>query len=86
MHLIEGAKWSDGEPFDTEDIEFYYNDVVEGPRSDPAEWAPRPTPIRTASTKVIDDYTFTLTFTTAFPESVLYNMAYGNFCPGPAIS
>ena len=23
VHLIEGAKWSDGDPFDTEDIDFY---------------------------------------------------------------
>ena len=26
--LIEGAKWSDGDPFDIEDIEFYWNDVI----------------------------------------------------------
>jgi peptide/nickel transport system substrate-binding protein len=28
VHLIEGAKWSDGDPFDTEDIAFYYDDIV----------------------------------------------------------
>ena len=28
-------------------------------------------------------YTFDIHFTTAFPESVLYQLAYGNFCPGP---
>ena len=33
---------------------------------------------------MVDAYTFTLTFTDAFPEQVLYAMAYGNFCPGPA--
>ncbi|MGH3487287.1 MAG: ABC transporter substrate-binding protein, partial [Actinopolymorphaceae bacterium] len=28
FHLREGVKWSDGEPFTTEDIAFAYNDVV----------------------------------------------------------
>ena len=32
----------------------------------------------------MDPYTFTLTFADPFPEQVLYAMAYGNFCPGPA--
>ena len=34
--------------------------------------------------EVIDAYTFKMSFTTAFPEAVLYAMAYGNFCPGPS--
>ena len=29
-------------------------------------------------------YQFTWHFTTAFPEQVLYAMAYGTFCPGPS--
>ncbi len=83
VHLIEGAKWSDGVPFNTEDIEFYWNDIVQDPEVTPLMSA-SPATYSDGELKVIDDYTFTLTFKTAFPESVLYNMAYGNFCPGPA--
>lgn len=28
FHIREGVKWSDGEPFTTDDIMFYYNDVL----------------------------------------------------------
>ncbi len=83
VHLIEGAKWSDGAPFTTADTEFYFNDVVNDPDVTPLMGASSATYADGVYANV-DDYTFTLTFPTAFPESVLYNMAYGNFCPGPA--
>ena len=83
VHLIEGAKWSDGAPFTTADTEFYFNDVVNDPDVTPLMGASLATYADGVYANV-DDYTFTLTFPTAFPESVLYNMAYGNFCPGPA--
>ena len=83
VHLIEGAKWSDGAPFNTADTEFYYNDIVMDPDVTPLMGASAETYAGGVYANV-DDYTFTLTFKTAFPESVLYNMAYGNFCPGPA--
>ena len=83
VHLIEGAKWSDGAPFTTADTEFYYNDIVDDPNVTPLMGA-SPATYANGVYKNIDDYTFTLTFETPFPESVLYNMAYGNFCPGPS--
>ena len=83
VHLVEGAKWSDGEPFTTADTEFYFNDVVLDPEVTPLMGASAET-YGNATYANVDDFTFTLTFQTAFPESVLYNMAYGNFCPGPA--
>ncbi len=83
VHLIEGAKWSDGAPFNTADIEFYWNDIVQDPEVTPLMAASAET-YSSGTLAVVDDYTFTLTFETAFPESVLYNMAYGNFCPGPS--
>jgi len=83
VHLIEGAKWSDGAPFTTADTEFYFNDVVMDPDVTPLMGASSATYADGVYANV-DDFTFTLTFPTAFPESVLYNMAYGNFCPGPA--
>jgi peptide/nickel transport system substrate-binding protein len=83
VHLIEGAKWSDGDAFDTEDIAFYWNDIVQDPEVTPLMSA-SPSTYSDGTLTVVDAYTFTLTFSTAFPESVLYNMAYGNFCPGPS--
>jgi peptide/nickel transport system substrate-binding protein len=83
VHLIEGAKWSDGDPFDVEDIDFYWNDVIMDENVTPL-MAASPATYNNATYAKVDDYTFTLTFTEAFPEQVLYAMAYGNFCPGPS--
>lgn len=83
VNLIEGAKWSDGDPFDTEDIDFYWNDIVMDPELTPLMGASQAT-YAGGSLEIIDEFTFKMTFPTAFPESVLYNFAYGNFCPGPS--
>lgn len=83
VHLIEGAKWSDGDPFDTEDIDFYWNNIVMDPEVTPLMGASQAT-YNGATLEIVDDYTFTMSFDTAFPEQVLYAMAYGNFCPGPS--
>ncbi len=84
VHLIEGAKWSDGDAFDTEDIDFYWNDVIMDPEVTPLMGAAQETYGAGTTLEIIDAYTFKMNFTTAFPESVLYAMAYGNFCPGPS--
>ena len=83
IKLVEGAKWSDGDPFDVQDIEFYWNDVIMDENVTPLMGA-SPATYNNATFAVVDDYTFTLTFADAFPEQVLYAMAYGNFCPGPS--
>jgi peptide/nickel transport system substrate-binding protein len=83
VHLIEGAKWSDGDPFDTEDIDFYWNDIIMDPELTPLMGASQAT-YAGGDLEIVDDYTFKMTFETPFPESVLYNFAYGNFCPGPS--
>ncbi len=83
VHLIEGAKWSDGDPFDTEDIAFYWNDIIMDPELTPLMGATQGT-YADGALEVVDDYTFKMTFPQAFPESVLFNFAYGNFCPGPS--
>ena len=84
IHLIEGAKWSDGDPFDAEDIMFYWDDHVMDPELTPLNGAsPETFGAGTTLTKV-DDFTVKFTFTQAFPEAILYALAYGTFCPGPS--
>ncbi|WP_417248795.1 ABC transporter substrate-binding protein [Celeribacter sp.] len=84
VHLIEGAKWSDGDPFDMDDIEFYWNDHVLNPDITPLNGATQASFGEGTTLERVDDYTFNFHFQTPFPEQVLYNMAYGNFCPGPS--
>jgi peptide/nickel transport system substrate-binding protein len=84
MHLIEGAKWSDGAPFGADDLMFYWEDEVMDPEVTPLNGASPETFGAGTTLAKIDDVTVKFTFTTAFPKSVLYQMAYGNFCPGPS--
>ena len=84
VNLIEGAKWSDGDPFDTEDIAFYWDDIIMNPEVSPLMGATQDTYGSGTTLEVTGPYTFDMKFTTAFPEQVLYSMAYGNFCPGPS--
>ncbi len=84
VNLIEGAKWSDGDAFDTADIDFYWNHVIMDPEVTPLMGATQDTYGTGTTLEILGDYQFKMTFNTAFPEQVLYAMAYGNFCPGPS--
>ncbi|MBB3456152.1 peptide/nickel transport system substrate-binding protein [Rhizobium sp. BK313] len=85
MHLIEGAKWSDGVPFNADDIMFYWEDEVIDPNVSPLGGGASPEAFGEGTTlKKIDDYTIEWTFKDAFPKQYLYTMAYPNFCPGPS--
>jgi peptide/nickel transport system substrate-binding protein len=84
VNLIEGAKWSDGDPFDTEDIAFHWNDVVVDPEVTPLNGESPETFGVGTTLEVLGPYQFRWNFTTPFPEQVLYAMAYGTFCPGPS--
>lgn len=85
MHLIEGAKWSDGVPFNADDIMFYWEDEVIDPNVSPLGGGASPEAFGVGTTlKKIDDYTVEWTFKDAFPKQYLYTMAYPNFCPGPS--
>lgn len=65
FHLREGLRWSDGEPFTTEDVRFYWEHMV-------LEEVERPlNPIWTrggeqAQVNVIDDYTFEIVFAESY--------------------
>jgi peptide/nickel transport system substrate-binding protein len=84
MHLIEGAKWSDGVEFTTDDAMFYWNDNVSDPNVTPLNGAKPGTFGEGTTLKALDKYTLVWNFKEAFPKQYLYQMAYGTFCPGPA--
>ena len=84
MHLIEGAKWSDGDPFDSEDVMFYWEDNVLDTNVSPLNGGTPETFGVGTTLEAVDAYTIKWTFQEAFPTQYLYAMAYGTFCPGPS--
>lgn len=82
MHLIEGAKWSDGAPFTSEDVIFYWEDNVLDTNvtafTAPATFG------EGAQLTALDDYTIQWTFAEPSSAQVLFKMAFFQFCPGPA--
>jgi len=84
MHLIEGAKWSDGAPFTADDLMFYWEDNVLDPNVSPLNGATPATFGEGTTLEKVDDYTVLWTFKEMKPAQYLYAMAYGSFCPGPS--
>lgn len=82
MHLVEGARWSDGDPFDTEDIRFWWEDNVQ----DENVTARMPGDGMGAGTTmtVLDDFTFKFGFVEPQGPSRLQSLAYIQGCPGPS--
>jgi peptide/nickel transport system substrate-binding protein len=68
FHLVKGVRWSDGQPFTTDDVMFYFDDILLNKELTPSlpRWI-APSGIAPKFTK-IDDYTFRLEF--AKPYSI----------------
>ena len=86
MHLIEGAKWSDGVPFTADDVMFTWEDLILDPqvvrfgaKGDAWSW----NGVQTKLEKV-DDYTIKFTFPVAKPVEKFYLMDEADFSLSPA--
>ena len=82
MHLIEGAKWSDGDPFDTEDIAFWWDDNVQDP-SVPSRMDVNGMGEGT-TLEVTGPYSFKFKFNEAQGPARINTLAYIQGCPGPS--
>lgn len=73
--IREGHRWSDGEPFTTEDVMFWYNDIAMNEELSPVPPAILMAGGEPAVIEAVDDYTFTVTF--AEPNGLfLLNLAF----------
>jgi peptide/nickel transport system substrate-binding protein len=85
MHLIEGAKWSDGVAFTADDVMFTWegyilDENVNAPRHQDAwSWEGKP-----ATLEKVDDFTIRFTFPVVKPLDAFYLMNEDNFHPMPA--
>jgi peptide/nickel transport system substrate-binding protein len=81
LHLVD-ARWSDGDPFDAEDVRFWWEDNVQD--ENVASWM-APEGMGAGTTMdVIDAYTVRFNFTEPQGPSRLQSLAYIQGCPGPS--
>lgn len=85
MYLIEGAKWSDGEPFTADDVLFTYYDCILDPKvpswQNVGTWTVGG---KVTELEKVDDYTIRWHFGKPFPVYLLWYMGYLNFSVAPA--
>jgi len=80
MHLIEGARWSDGHPFTADDVLFTFEHYIMDPSvpswAGPSAWTFDGEP---ATLVKLDDYTIRFEFPAAFPVAAFNRMGYLQF-------
>ncbi len=70
VNLRAGARWSDGSPFTTEDVLFWYEDVLLNEELTPvidSDLTPGDTPLQL---EVLNDYSFNLIFAVPYPSVI----------------
>jgi peptide/nickel transport system substrate-binding protein len=84
MYLIEGARWSDGEPFTADDVLFTFEHYIMDPSvpswTGPTAWEYGGEPTRLEK---IDAYTIRFHFGAPFPIAAFYRMGYLQFSVMP---
>jgi peptide/nickel transport system substrate-binding protein len=84
MHLVKGARWSDGHPFTTKDVLFTWEDLILDENI--PLWGTRSTwQIDGKDTKLeaLDDYTLKWTFPEAYPVRLFFQMGEYMFALSP---
>ena len=72
LTLRKGLKWSDGHPFSTDDILFWWEKIAQDPNLTPGiprEWSPGGVPMALIK---IDDHTVQLRFSKPYPMALQY--------------
>ncbi len=84
MNLIQGAKWSDGEAFDADDVMFTWEYIILDPNVNSStsrtSWQIGGEDVELEK---VDDYTIKWTFPTAFPVQMLFLMDEYDFAVYP---
>jgi len=82
LNLIQGARWSDGDPFDAEDVRFWWDDNVLD--ENVAAWMPPNGMGEGTTMSVMDDFTVQFEFVEPQGPSRVQSLAYIQGCPGPS--
>jgi peptide/nickel transport system substrate-binding protein len=86
MHLIEGAKWSDGDPLDSEDVMFTWEDLIVDPQV--VRFGRKGTAWEfdgvMTQLEALDEYTIRFTFPVERPVQMFYLMDESDFSISPA--
>lgn len=82
LQLMEGVRWSDGDPFDSEDIAFWWNDNVQD--DGVASRMPKDGMGEGTTMEVLGDYSIRFDFMSPQGPSRVQSLAYIQGCPGPS--
>jgi peptide/nickel transport system substrate-binding protein len=76
IYLREGTRWSDGEPFTTADVLFWYEDIYQNPDLTPTPTADLSVDGEPAELVIVDDYTFKWIFSK--PKFLFEELVFGD--------